>query len=69
MRYTMRYTMRYLCTSGKTEFALLTVGVWRSDKKVELLELNESEVGQWREIEDYPFVKVLTTRKISYFYR
>ena len=36
---------------------------------MELLELNESEVGQWREIEDYPFVKVLTTLKISYFYR
>ena len=34
---------------------------------MELLELNESEVGQWREIEDYPFVKVLTTRKISYY--
>ena len=40
--------------------ALLAIGDYYYDKKVEMLELNGSEAAQWRMLGDYPFVKVFT---------
>ena len=39
--------------------ALLAIGD-DTDTKVEMLELNGSEAEQWRQLGDYPFVKVFT---------